>query len=62
MDSAEHSHTFPDYRSAGVPKNVAAVGAWHRGYRLDCDGRFLPSEAEAKALTCAACGGHGHDT
>ena len=61
LDSAEHPNTFPDFRSLGMPKIVAAVGAWHRGYRLDYNGQSLPYNAEAKDLTCAACGGCGHD-
>ena len=44
-----------------MPRSVAAVEAWNRGYRLDYKYQDLPSDSDAKDLTCAACGEHGHD-
>jgi hypothetical protein len=61
LDVAEHQYLPPKHAQLGVPRSVAAVGAWNRGYRVDHKYQDLPSDNDAKDLTCAACGAHGHD-
>jgi hypothetical protein len=50
-----------DCEGLDIPRAVAQIGAWLRGNRYDYNGDALPSNKEAKNLTCAACGDHGQD-
>jgi hypothetical protein len=61
VGKSAHPRIITDYVEAGVLQHIAAIWAWNRGHRMDYANTPLPSDKEAKLLTCSACGDKEND-